>query len=157
MNFIKIEKCNYNNGVGARVILWVCGCRFHCNGCHNSEIFSFTSGKEFTEKDKEYLFECIADKYITGLSILGGEPMDNISDNREQVIKLCNEVKTKFPTKDIWLWTGYELKNLPTEELNIDYLIDGQYDCKKPTKKLWRGSDNQKLYHKVNNKFILID
>lgn len=157
MRYAKIERCSYNNGIGTRVILWVVGCTFKCKGCHNSEIFDFNCGKLFTEKSKKELFDYLSDPYITGLSILGGEPLDNTqSNNREVIYNLCNEIKDKFKDKDIWLWTGYNIQSLPTLP-NVDILIDGKFEVDNPTTKKWRGSDNQHLYKIENNNYVLVD
>ncbi len=32
MNYVKIDSCDFNNGDGIRVTLWVSGCPLHCKG-----------------------------------------------------------------------------------------------------------------------------
>lgn len=145
MRYLKIDTCDLNNGHGARVTLWVSGCNFRCNGCHNKESWDFNNGELFTDDTKKYLIELIKSPYINGLSILGGEPLS--PPNRKEVLQLCKEIKLLFnDTKDIWLWTGYQLNDIYNEELFIDILIDGQFDINKPTKKKFRGSDNQIMW-----------
>lgn len=154
MNYIKIDTCNLNNGEGARVILWVAGCDFHCKSCHNKESWNFNIGEEFNEDTMKYLLKCLDSKYIKGLSILGGEPLHK--KNIEKIMEICNSVKNSLPSKDIWIWTGFkieELENIP----NCDYIIDGLYCESLPTKKNWRGSDNQRMFQVKNGKYILID
>ncbi|MGL5751377.1 MAG: anaerobic ribonucleoside-triphosphate reductase activating protein [Paraclostridium sp.] len=150
MNYIKVDSCDMNNGDGCRVVLWVSGCDLNCDGCHNDEYKSFSCGEKFTEDDLRYIDSLISNKYISGLSILGGEPLhkNNIFD----VVKVCDYIKNKHPEKDIWLWTGYKIEKLPIIP-NVDIIIDGRYDKNLPTKKKWRGSDNQRMF-KVSNELI---
>lgn len=156
MNYLKIDDCDLNNGVGTRVTLWVSGCDFRCIGCHNSDYWDYECGKEFNIYTIEYLKKLLNNKYITGLSILGGEPL--APKNRNYIIKLCDTIKKEFPNKDIWLWTGYKIENLDKDILkDIDVIIDGQFEINNPTNKKWRGSDNQRMWEKDNGIFIQID
>ena len=55
-----------------------------------------------------------------------------------------------FPSKTIWLWTGYlyeEVKQEFPEILEvIDVMVDGRFVLSKRDKKLkWRGSSNQRV------------
>lgn len=159
MNYMKIEDCSLVNGDGARVVLWVSGCNFHCSGCHNQESWDFNAGKEFTDDSMKELVRLVGDKFISGLSILGGEPL--APQNRECVIKICKNIKALFPDKDIWLWTGYDIVDYNAighfEIPDVDYIIDGVYDESKPTKKKWRGSDNQRMIRKLGNELYQLN
>lgn len=154
MRYLKIDDCDLNNGKGARVTLWVSGCDLYCEGCHNSVAWDFKKGNVFTDKTLDLLFSLLSSDYISGLSILGGEPLH--INNRDVVIDICNKVKDKLPNKDIWLWTGYTVESL--EKLpNVDCIIDGKFNINKPTKKKWRGSDNQRFFKVKDGKLNLID
>lgn len=159
MNYMKIDDCDLNNGDGARVVLWVSGCYFQCDECHNKDAWDFNAGKPFTEESVLLLLKLLSDKYISGLSILGGEPL--APQNRDCIIKLCSRIKNELPDKDIWLWTGYDIVDYNAighlEIPDVDYIIDGYYDKNKPTHKKWRGSDNQRMFRKRKDKLILID
>lgn len=154
MNYLKIDSCDLNNGIGCRVSLWVSGCDLHCNGCHNYESWNFTSGKKFDESAKEYILELISSEYIDGLSILGGEPLHK--NNIDSIMDLCKEIKNKYPNKDIWIWTGYKIEDL-SEIPNCDIIIDGKYDEDNPTNKKWRGSDNQRMIKINKGKIEILD
>lgn len=155
MNYIKIDPYDINNGDGCRVVLWVSGCDLNCDGCHNHEYKNFSCGKNFEERDMDMILELLSNKYINGLSILGGEPLHK--NNRDDVHYICNMVKKKFPQKDIWLWTGYKIDDLEYIP-NVDILIDGKYDKNLPTTKQWRGSDNQRMFYIGDiNEIIKID
>jgi anaerobic ribonucleoside-triphosphate reductase activating protein len=76
-----------------------------------------------------------------------------LSDNRAQTIELCKQVKAKFPNKDIWLWSGYRLDEIISDEtlrpaLNfIDVLVDGEFIIEKKDLSVpFRGSSNQKIW-----------
>lgn len=157
MNYAKIDICDLNNGEGARVTLWVTGCPLHCKGCHNKEIWDKNSGEWFDYKTMERLLDLLEDKYIKGLSILGGEPLAPY--NREMVEVICDNVKLFLPDKDIWLWTGYDIveyEAIVGKLPDVDYIIDGRYDSDLPTTKKWRGSDNQRMF-KIKNKKIEVE
>ena len=104
MNYMRIDDCDFNNGKGLRVVLWVSGCTHACEGCHNPQTHDFNAGKEFSLKDKDYLLWLLNNDYIDGLSISGGDPLAD--KNYETILDLCKTVKQKYPNKDIWLWTG---------------------------------------------------
>ena len=159
MKYMKITPSDVLNGDGLRVVLWVAGCGHYCKGCHNPESWNPNNGKDFTEKDKEYIFKLLEDNFIKGITFSGGDPF--YIDNREDIKKLAKEIKEKFPNKDIWLWTGYTLNQiLKIDETlleNIDILVDGRYEYDLPHTKRYRGSDNQLRYKIENGKYTLLD
>lgn len=149
MNYHKIEKFSVENGNGIRVVLWVSGCSLHCKGCQNPNTHSFNSGKPFDKIAKQELFEALNKSYIQGITFSGGHPLE--PENFETVLNLAKEIKEKFPTKDIWLYTGYLYEELYYRRiarilLYIDVLIDGEFikEQKDLTLK-WRGSTNQRV------------
>ena len=102
--------------------------------------------------------EYMVEPYIKGLSVLGGEPFAPY--NLKDVLGVIKSVKETYPNKDIWVWTGYKIEDFDNyNELfkHIDVIIDGKYEETLPTKKKWRGSDNQRMFKNINGKFILID
>ena len=64
---------------------------------------------------------------------------------------MCKEIKEKFPTKDIWLYTGYLYEELYYRQISrillyIDVLIDGKFiEEQKDLTLKWRGSKNQRV------------
>lgn len=146
MNYHKIEKSSIANGTGIRVVLWVSGCSLHCKGCHNPETWNLNSGKLFDEDAKKELFEALNKPYIQGITFSGGHPLEN--ENITEVYNLCKEIKEKFPTKDIWLYTGYVFENIDSYLIMkyIDVLVDGKYiEEQKDLRLKWRGSRNQRV------------
>lgn len=152
MNYASIIKCDIANGEGFRVSLFVSGCGRGCPGCHNREAQDPSFGKLFDDRAKQKIFKELEHDYCKGLSLLGGEPMSILSDNRASVIALCKEVKEKFPYKDIWMWTGYKYEELLADETAkevfeyIDYVVDGPFvEELKDVSLKFCGSSNQRI------------
>ena len=155
MNYASIVRADIANGEGFRVSLFVTGCLRNCPGCFNKQAQDPAFGKLFDDEAKEKIFAELDNEWCKGLSVLGGEPMSRLSDNRAQVIAFCKEVKEKYPDKDIWMWSGYtmeELMSMPdTKEIfkYIDVLVDGPFVQEKKDLSIpFRGSSNQRILHK---------
>ena len=152
MNYSALRKADIANGPGFRITLWVTGCMRKCPGCFNEEAQDPDFGKKFDDKVKQKIFKELSDPHCSGLSLLGGEPLSKLSDNRKQIIQLCKECKEKFPDKNIWCWSGYlfeEIVDDPSiqEILNyVDVLVDGAFiQEKKDLSTPFRGSTNQRI------------
>lgn len=148
MNYINILDCDIADGEGVRVTLFVSGCSHHCKDCQNPDSWNPETGKPFNQKAKQKLLELLSRDYIDGLTLSGGDPL--FSPNRECITQLCKEVKEKFPNKTIWLYTGYEYKDIKSlEVLNyIDILVDGEFQIDKRDITLpFRGSTNQSIIY----------
>lgn len=155
MNYAKINPNDIANGTGVRVTLFVSGCTHRCKGCFNSEAWDFNYGTPFTEKTENYILSLLENSYISGLSILGGEPME--MQNQRALLSLLKKAKQKFPQKDIWCYSGYlfdtEIKKgrahcEVTDEILkcIDVLVDGRFvEEKKNIMLKFRGSENQRI------------
>ena len=156
MNYADIEKIDVANGEGVRVSVFVSGCNHHCKGCFNQCAWDFNYGKKFTEKEEQQIIDYMNHNYISGLSLLGGEPLE--PKNQEGLLPLVKKVKEKFPDKNIWCYTGFDFEkdivekmaknNETTKELlkYIDIIVDGKFEeDKKDLKLQFRGSSNQKI------------
>ena len=160
MRIANIKYFSTVNGEGIRTAVFVSGCSIHCPGCFNSEIWSFAYGKEFNSELEKKILDSIDNEYCSGLSILGGEPMDML--NQEGVYNLLVSFKSKFGnTKNVWLWTGYTLDNIPktdyTEEILklVDYIVEGPFKKELVEVDLpYRGSTNQRILKNHFGKFI---
>ena len=176
MNYLGISKCSIADGPGVRVVLWVSGCNIHCQGCQNPNSWDFNAGDVFDEAAKERLIEALNHSWVKGLTISGGHPLE--FENLQDINKLIQEVKERFPDKDIWLYTGYELnidnfttiiKGITRKDTqhnymcqilnNCDVVIDGPYvESLRDVSLKFRGSSNQRLIdvkktleqHKIN-------
>lgn len=161
MNYSSITKAEVANGIGVRVVLWVSGCDHHCKGCQNIETWDANNGKPFTQETHNKIIELLDHEYVSGLTFSGGDPL------RPQNVRTCmmiaKSVKQKFPSKDIWCWTGYrleELKNRNDRDTDsfldlIDYIVDGEFiENLKDISLHWRGSSNQRIYKNINGIFV---
>lgn len=148
MNYIGLSSCDTANGPGVRVSLFVSGCTLRCKGCFNPESWDFSAGKPFTEETVETIFRFLDEPYVAGLSILGGDPLEE--SNVPVVTELARRVKERYGTKrDVWLWTGRiydKYADLPLWQW-VDTVVDGPFvEKRKVTQKgLWYGSDNQRV------------
>lgn len=146
MRYAQITPFEICNGKGAGVSLFTQGCHFQCKGCFNQNAWDFNGGKEWNDEIKNKFFELINRPYIKRVSILGGEPLANA--NISEVYSLCKEIKEKFPTKNIWLYTGYMFEDIDSYLIMkyIDVLVDGRYiDKLKDLTLKFKGSSNQRV------------
>ena len=146
MNYAKIKPVDVANGEGVRVSVFFSGCPHHCKGCFNAELWNYDAGEAFTFETINKIITATSPTYITGLSLLGGEPLD--PKNIQRVMELCNIFKRYYPNKTIWCYTGYtweDIKHLFILKY-IDVLVDGQFveDLKDPRLR-FRGSSNQRI------------
>lgn len=115
MRYSKILKLSISEGPGCRCVLFTCGCfpnkcaEGHCPGCHNPELHDFDVGELFTEESLDMLVDCLSRPQIAGLTLCGGEVLDQDID---ELLNIVRTIKMKFPTKTIWLYTGYQWEDL---------------------------------------------
>lgn len=158
MNYARINKHDVANGPGVRVSLFVSGCTTHCKGCFNQETWDFDYGLRFSVSALEELEEAMKPEYISGLTILGGDPLEE--KNIEMVDLICSYIRTAFPAKTIWIYTGrtyewllerakqqddYAYALLDILDL-IDVLVDGPFiEEQKDITLQFKGSRNQRI------------
>ncbi len=156
MNYADIKEYDVSNGPGVRVSLFVSGCNHHCKGCFNECAWDFNYGNKFTEETIQKVLDDLDKDYISGLTLLGGEPLEYA--NQKGILPLVKRVKEKYPEKTIWCYTGFdyekdvvgnmEKKWDETKELMsyIDVVVDGKFEEDKKDMKLkFRGSSNQRI------------
>lgn len=146
MKYGKIKPVDVANGEGVRVSLFVSGCPHKCKGCFNSELWDYSAGVEFTGTVVWDIINMCSKNYISGLSLLGGEPLD--ATNMYYLTELCHVFKRYFPDKTIWCYTGYMWNDISHYAIMkyIDVLVDGKFveELKDPRLK-FRGSSNQRI------------
>lgn len=147
MRYGQLRKFDIANGEGIRTSLFVTGCTHNCPGCFNEEYQSFSAGMLWDEKAEEMLIEYIKNPQVKGLTILGGEPMENTHG----LIPVVQRVK-KEVNKSIWIYSGYLWEDIVKEKKMkellqfADILVDGPFkiDLKDLSLK-FRGSSNQRI------------
>ena len=146
MRYNTIRQLDIANGPGCRISIFVQGCTFNCPGCFNTVARDFEGGKEFTDQTMQLLLELAEPSHVSGLSILGGEPLH--PRNREEVIRLARKFKEKYPDKTVWLWTGYLIEEVFEDlvDSEIDVVVDGKFvEELKDLRLKYRGSSNQRV------------
>lgn len=144
MKYCGLNKEDTVNGPGVRVSLFVSGCRNHCPGCFNPETWDFEHGEAYTQQTEKEIIEAINAPYISGLSLLGGDPFE--PENEAALIPLVQKVRATGKT--VWCWTGYTLEQLKDRPLlkYIDVLIDGPFiQNQKDLSLPYAGSKNQRV------------
>lgn len=150
MNYSVIKYNNISNGESIRTSLFVTGCSHGCRGCFNQSIANKNTGKPFTDDIKRDILSSLKPNYVAGLSLLGGEPM--MAYNIPELITLCKEVKESYPSKTIWVYSGYTYEQILADKQRLellkfcDVLVDGKYeqDLYSPTLR-FKGSSNQRI------------
>lgn len=154
MNYADFKKFDVLNGEGVRHSLFVSGCSHRCKGCFNASAWNKNYGAVFTDETEEMIFQAFEESPISiaGLSLLGGEPFENVQGLLPFLLKFT----TKYPDKNIWCWSGYtfeQLWALATVDDDvlmmlsmIDILVDGKFILEQKDLKLkFRGSQNQRI------------
>lgn len=147
MNYAQIRKYDIANGPGVRTTIFLTGCTLNCKNCFNKEYQNFHFGKVFDDNAFDEVMDCLSDANIHGLSVLGGEPFDNLAGLKDFIQK----VRAKSE-KDIWVYSGYTFEELLEKDgamdvlKNIDVLVDGRFvEDLKDLKLKFRGSSNQRI------------
>lgn len=146
MRYHNITRDDMLNGDGLRTVLWVSGCSHCCKECHNPVTWDANGGLPFDEAAKEELFGELGKDHISGLTLSGGDPL--YYANRADILGLVKEVRTCFPEKTIWLYTGFVWETVKELEIMnyVDVVVDGEFVAeKKDTRLHWRGSLNQRV------------
>ncbi len=157
MNYANIKYYDFANGPGVRTSLFVSGCTHHCPECFNSVAWDFDYGQPFTGEVEDHLLDSLRPDYITGLTLLGGEPMEAV--NQEALLPFLRRVRRELPGKTIWCYSGYTWEELTGGEMSrcrceitpqllglLDVLVDGRYVKELHDLTLrFRGSSNQRL------------
>ncbi len=156
MNYAEIKTADIANGEGVRVSLFVSGCTRGCKNCFNKIAWDFSYGKPFSEETEEMLLQALSPSYISGLTLLGGDPFE--PSNQRALLPFIKKVKARFPDKNIWCYTGYTFSDGGLEEPQaeceatremislIDVLVDGRFvEELKDIRLNFRGSSNQRI------------
>lgn len=163
MKLLDMTTCSVADGKGFRLVIWCSGCEHHCEGCHNAQSWDCSKGEKITQDTIDTILEQLELPYIYGITFSGGDPLH--PENLFDVYQLCDIIKTNYPDKTIWLYTGYDFEDIwiprgsvipqncnPTRDLRngilkyINVLVDGQYIQEQRDIALaFRGSSNQRL------------
>lgn len=150
VNYHNITHDDMLNGEGIRVVLWLAGCEHKCKGCQNPLTWNPDNGINFDAHAREEIFAALKQKHIAGITFSGGDPLHPA--NRGKVFCLIKEIKEKYPSKTIWIYTGYTWeeiqsnKYLPHIVKYADVLVDGKFNEELADVNYhWAGSTNQRI------------
>lgn len=146
---MQIRKFDVANGPGIRSTLFVAGCTLRCPHCFNESYQSFKAGEPWTTEVEADFLAHLANDRIKGVTILGGEPLDQIMD--DQLLNLLTRIKHETG-KSIWIYSGHLYEDLiqhPKRRAILevcDVLVDGPFIMEQKNLKLkFRGSENQRI------------
>ena len=156
MNYAEIKKNDIANGEGVRTSLFVSGCRNRCKNCFNAVTWDFLYGKPFDQAVEDDIIEATRPRWISGLSLLGGEPFE--PENQRALVPFLRRVRQMYPDKTIWGFSGFTYEELTSDGTHprcevtdemlslLDVLVDGRFveELKDLTLR-FRGSSNQRL------------
>ena len=128
-------------GPGKRVLLFLQGCSIHCEGCVNRHLWDFGKGKNATSEE---IISFCRDNHVEGITLHGGEPLDQ-SEGLYPIVKALK--KEQFT---VILFTGYTKRELNISQKRVwnlsDIVVCGRFDLKKRNVYLqFRGSTNQRI------------
>lgn len=125
------------DGPGYRTVVFLQGCNFHCEGCHNKSTWDTKKGTLIEVKElAQLLRDSVANKKVT---ISGGEPLLQ----KEALLELFEELKDF----DLCLYTGYEIEDVSDDILKyLKYIKVGRFILSERTSTTpFVGSKNQKF------------
>ncbi|GIU44354.1 anaerobic ribonucleoside-triphosphate reductase-activating protein [Shewanella sairae] len=152
MNYHQYYQTDVINGPGTRATLFVSGCEHQCRGCYNQSTWNPCSGHVFDADMAQRIVDDLNDERIKrrGLSLSGGDPL--YPANLDAILSLVKQVKEQCPGKDIWLWTGYRLAELSSQQQAVvdlvNVVVDGKFEQELADPSLvFRGSSNQIIHY----------
>ena len=149
MYYAQIRKFDTANGTGIRSTLFVSGCTHKCKGCFNQDYKHFRYGHPWTKEIEDKFIEHIKNPNVHGVTILGGEPMDQVRDTdlKDLVCRIKEETG-----QNIWIYSGYTFEEImmhkKTKEIlkYCDILVDGPFiEEQKDLRHRFKGSKNQRI------------
>jgi anaerobic ribonucleoside-triphosphate reductase activating protein len=144
---LQIQKIHFpitTLGFGERLGIWLQGCSIRCPGCINRDTWDFNGGGQISVRDliKSVEYQL---KKCDGITISGGEPLDQPDAIREFLFHVKNQI-----TGDILMFSGYSKEHIdqhhPWVSDVIDILITDPFDELSGQTKFLRGSDNQRIF-----------
>ncbi len=136
------------DGPGFRTAIFVQGCPYHCEGCHNPDSQPFEGGTVWTLDDVEGKFA--NNPLLSGITLSGGEPAEQAAP--------CAELARRAHRKGltVWTYTGSTLEKLNERAKGdpaiaqllseTDVLVDGPFILAQRSLELdFCGSKNQRL------------
>ena len=147
------------NGPGNRFVLWTQGCFKGCSECFNPETWSNNIFKELSPKQ---IFELIKNFEVDGVTISGGDPLEQ----EDELLELLMLLSTMRLRKGVILFSGFTRAEISSNIIResclryIDVLIDGRYEKNLKVDFSLKGSSNQEFYffsNKISSNELCFD
>lgn len=158
LRIIKFTGPDIMQGNGVRCTIWVSGCKHHCPMCHNQWTQDFSVGRTYSYNEKaDEIWKYLSKPFYDGITLSGGDPLSQDNDGLREILDIIHIVRTHFPKKNIWLYTGYSLEEIRNHENGlvreivdkVDVLVDGRFEIdKKDISLAFRGSSNQVIWER---------
>lgn len=149
MYYAQMRKFDVANGIGIRSTLFVSGCSRGCPGCFNKAYKDFNYGEPWSKAAEDKFMDYIKDPNVHGVSILGGEPLEQTRDH--DLLNLLKRIKRETQ-HTIWVYSGDTFEGIiqdtkKKELLGLcDVLVDGPFiENLKDLNLKFRGSSNQRI------------
>jgi anaerobic ribonucleoside-triphosphate reductase activating protein len=133
-------------GPGRRAGIWLQGCSIHCPGCLSRDTWAPATLMTEIATVADWAEEQ-ADDGLTGITVSGGEPLDQA----EELAVLLADLRRRprLAGTDVLLYTGYAYGTVPRRHKAVlalvDAVISGPYVESRPSRHRWMGSGNQVL------------
>jgi anaerobic ribonucleoside-triphosphate reductase activating protein len=126
--------------------LWLCGCQRACPDCLSPDFWAEEAGQKSTVTALATTLIRLAQEHKTSaLTISGGEPFGR----GLALLALLKDLR-ETGISDILVYSGFLgqelLAKYPTISTLVTALVDGAYETLNPSKEIFRGSKNQKLW-----------
>ena len=132
------------DGPGMRLVVFLQGCKWNCEGCHNPHLFPLDEGIEIDEIQLAKIILKKINSMHSGITFSGGDPILQ----KEALLKVIKYIRSRRPDINIWVYTGFlfeDINNLPLLK-EIDVLVDGQFKLNEKDISLkFKGSANQRV------------
>lgn len=149
MYYAAMRKFDIANGSGIRTTLFVSGCSHKCAGCFNQDYQSFSYGTKWSRAAEDEFLCHTKDPNVHGVTILGGEPMQQTQD--DDLLSLLKRIKAETD-QTIWIYSGYTFEEISAHPKRLallehcDVLVDGLFVASlKDVRLKFRGSSNQRI------------
>ncbi len=133
-------------GPGKRFALWVQGCSRQCPGCCNPHMHNHAAGRLVEEHE---MARKIVESDVDGLTIVGGEPLEQI-ESLNQMFDCLDELEYD---KSIMLFTGFPWSEVCDDSRlmaflqRCDVVVAGPFmQDLAPDRRRWIGSGNQTVH-----------
>lgn len=144
-------------GPGRRLGIWFQGCPLACAGCMSRHTWDVEGGTSEEVSDLLKLWEKALERGAGGLTVSGGEPLEQAGALAELLAGASRLRDRAHPEggapggrPDLLVYTGYEPEELTLRHRralrHADAVITGRFRVELPTRLVWRGSANQRLW-----------